>query len=334
MKKLLSVLFCLTFVLAMTACAPGGGGAPGARAGNQEASDFPRRAIEFIVPFGAGGSSDLAARTIADVMSGQLGVPVNVVNAPGGGTATGMMQAFGQPADGYTVFFLTPSVPIVEAQGLAPINFSENFVPIGTMQLDVVVLSVHKDNELFQDLDGMIEFAKANPGAVTIGGISPRGLDEFIAVGFAAEAGIEITFVPYESQAEQRAALLGREILVYSDKIASFTTVLGQEEIVPIVTLHHERLTMIEGLEDVPTSVEKGINFTQGSWRALSYRVGVPQEIVDFMEAQLYEVFLSDEYQDRATLDNTNIVYGYKNAADTAEFWAEELEGFRAVFAE
>jgi len=93
--------------------------------------DYPRRVIEMVVPFGPGGSADLMARTVAQLMIKYIDKPVNVINKAGGGSITGMMYVFEQPADGYTLLEITPSVPIIEAQKTAPINFSEHFVPIG-----------------------------------------------------------------------------------------------------------------------------------------------------------------------------------------------------------
>jgi len=314
----------LAMALLLTACA----------GGSREEAEFPSRNIEFVVPFGAGGASDIAARTIAEVMGDFIDVNITIANVPGGGTATGMMHAYNAPADGYTVFFLTPSVHIVESQELAPINFSETFVPLATMQIDALAMSVHRDNENFQTVEELIEFARANPGRVTAGGQSPRGLHDFIVTGFAAAAGIEITFVPYDSAGEQRAAFLGREIDIYLENVSALTALLVNDEIVPFVVIHDERIYSLPEMAHVPSSVELGINFTQGSWRALAVRTGTPQEIIDVLEELLHRVYLSDAYQERATLENSNYISGWRTAAQTSAIWASELEQFKVIFGE
>ena len=321
MKKFITTI---AMALVTTALLSGCGGEPD--------QTFPSRNIEFIVPFGVGGASDIAARTIADVMGGFVDVNINIVNAPGGGTAVGMMQAYNQPADGYTVFFLTPSVPIIESQQQAPINFSEEFLPLATMQIDAVALSVHRDNPNFQTAEELIEFARANPGIVTAGGQSPGGLHDYIITGFAAAAGIELTFVPYESAGAQRAAFLGREIDIYLENVSALTPLLNQPEIVPFIHFHEYRITAIPEIAHVPTALEIGVDFIQGSWRAMAVRRDTPQEIIDYLENLLHQVYLSDEYQYRAELENSNYISGWRTAAQTADIWAYELSNFISIF--
>jgi len=298
----------------------------------QPPQGYPRRALEMVVPFGPAGPSDIAARVIAEIMKEYIGVPVNVVNRPGGGTVTGLMHAYAQPADGYTMYFSTPSTVIIEAQNLAPVSFYENFVPIGNVQIDVVVFSVHKDNKKFQTLEELIDYAKKHPGEVTVGGQSPRGLDDYLTNGFARAAGIELTFVPYDSAGEQKTAFLGREIDVYQDKVPSLMTMVDLKEVVPFVVLYNRRLHDVSELVNVPCTVEKGIDFTQGSWRGLGFKKGTPQEIVDYMEQILHKVYLSDAYQARAAVDNSNIIPGYLTAKETGKKWLEEVVMFKDIF--
>ena len=267
----------------------------GEAAGGKASLDFPKRAIEMVVPFGPGGSADLMGRTVAQLMANYIDKPINVVNKAGGGSTTGMMYAFEQPADGYTLLEITPSLPIIEAQGKAPINFSEEFIPIGNFQVDIQSFAINRKNSKFKNLDEMIAYAKAHPGTVTVGGTSPGGLDDYIVKGFAAEAGIELLYIPYNSAAETKSALLGGEIDIYQDKLISFLQMLQSPDVVPIVTLYNRRLTEVPEMKDVPCSVEKGINFTQGSWRGYAVKKGTPPEIVKFLEDLVKKVNESAE---------------------------------------
>ena len=326
MKKLMGVL-ALFSVLFLTAC--------GGAATNQGADDFPNRNIEFIVPFGAGGASDIAARSIADVMDGLIDPNITVTNVPGGGTATGTMQAFNQPADGYTVLFLTPSALIVQSQGLAPINFTDEFVPVGTMQIDQLALSISPNNPNFHDVESLIAYAKANPGAVTIGGQSPRGLHEFIAQGFAQAAGIELTFVPYDSAGEQLSAMLGGELDIYLENISALANIVqANPDVKPIVVINDGRITAVPQVADVPSTTELGIDFTQGSWRALAVRKDTPPAVIQKLENLLHQVYESDAYQERATLENSNYISGWRTAAQSQTMWNDELAAFKHIFAE
>lgn len=328
MKKVLVLMLVMVLIGSVLLFAAGTGEAAGA----PKVLDYPKRAIEMVVPFGPGGSADLMGRTVAQLMGNYVDKPINVVNKAGGGSTTGMMYTFEQPADGYTMLLITPSIPIIEAQGKAPISFSEAFIPIGNFQVDIQSFAINRKNTKFKNLEEMIAYAKANPGKVTIGGTSPGGLDDYMARGFAAEAGIELLYIPYNSAAETKSALLGGEIDIYQDKLISFLQMLQSDDVVPIVTLYNRRLTEVPEMKDVPCTVEKGINFTQGSWRGYAVKKDTPPEIVAFLEDLLKKVYESKEYKDLAARDFSDVIPGYMNAAAYGELWKSELAGFKKIF--
>ncbi len=342
-KKIMAVLLSAMMVFSLAACAssskPSSSSTAAASQSGAASSevappklDYPKRAIEMVVPFGAGGSADMMARTVAQLMGNYIDKPINVVNKAGGGSTNGLVYANEQDADGYTILEITPSLPIIEAQGTAPINFSECFVPIGNFQVDIQSFAISKKNPNFTDLDSMIAYAKAHPNAVKVGGTSPGGLDDYIVKGFAEAAGIELLYVPYNSAAETKSALLGGEIDIYQDKLISFLQMLQTDEVVPIVTLYNRRLTEVEEMKNVPCSVEKGINFTQGSWRGFAVKKGTPQEIVDYLEEIIKKVYESDEYRKMAENDKSDLIPGYMDAKTYAKLWQDELVGYKRIF--
>ncbi|WMJ83686.1 tripartite tricarboxylate transporter substrate binding protein [Oscillospiraceae bacterium LTW-04] len=337
-KKIMAVLLSAMMVFSFAACASSS--QPSASSSAETAPseavapklDYPKRAIEMVVPFGAGGSADMMARNVAQIMGNYIDKPINVVNKAGGGSTTGMIYANEQEADGYTILEITPSLPIIEAQGIAPINFTENFVPIGNFQVDIQSFAINKNNPNFSDLDTMIAYAKAHPDTVKVGGTSPGGLDDYIVRGFSEAAGIQLLYVPYNSAAETKSALLGGEIDIYQDKLISFIQMLQTDEVVPIVTLYDRRLTEVEEMKDVPCTVEKGINFTQGSWRGFAVKKGTPQEIVDYLEELLKKVYDSEEYRKMAENDKSDLIPGYIDAKTYGELWQKELVGYKDIF--
>jgi putative tricarboxylic transport membrane protein len=304
----------------------------GEPAGEQGQLDYPKRTIEMLVPFGAGGSSDIMARVLAPIMEDYIDVSVNVVNKAGGGSLDGTLYVHSQPADGYTLLQVTPSHPIIESKGDAPINFTEEFVPIGCFQVDIMSLAVLKDNPNFQTFDEMIAYAKENPGKVKIGGTSPGGLDDFLVNALGDAAGVEFTFVPYNSGGERNAAFLGGEIDVYMDKLIAFLQMLQSEDVVPIATLYDRRLSEVPEMADVPCTVEKGVNFTQGSWRGYAVKKGTPQPIIDFLEELLKKAYDSEKYRKQAELDKSDLIPGYMTAEEFGQLWQDELARFKKVF--
>ena len=304
--------------------------------GNQEnngsASNYPKRPIEIVVPFGAGGSSDLMSRQVAQIMENYVDVPVNVINKPGGGGIDGMVYAKNMPNDGYTILQITPSHAIATALGRPNADLLNDFIPIANFQQDIVCFGVAKDSPI-QNLDEMIDYARNNPGKLKIGGTSPGGLDDFIINGFSEEAGIQLLYVPYKSAAQTKAAVLGGEIDLYQDKLISFLSMVKSGDIRPLVVLHSERVKGFQELTDIPCSVEKGINFTQGSWRGYAVRKGTPEEIQDFLSEMIRKVYESEEYQTASKKSLSNIIPGFIDQDKYGEMWASETVRFRKVLA-
>ncbi len=333
MKKMSSIAMIFVMLVSLlVGCAqePVGNSNQGTNGPEKAALDYPKRAIEIVVPFGAGGSADMMTRQMAPIMSGIVGKPVNVINRAGGGGVDGMVAVAQAPADGYTILQITPSHAIAQALDRPNANLTDDFLPIGNFQKDIQVFGVAK-NSPFDTIEDLIAYAKENPGKVKIGGTSPGGLDDYMANGFAEAAGIELTYVPYNAAAETKAAVLGGEIEIYQDKVLSFLTMVRAGDIKPLVVLHDERLTMIEELKDISCTVELGIDFTQGSWRGFAVKKGTPQEIVEYLSEVIEAVYNSKEYQDAAAKDMSDIIPGYIGAGEYGKMWSSEIQKFREI---
>ena len=296
------------------------------------AQNYPRRPIEMVIPFGTGGASDIFARNFAQIAAKYIGKPFTPVNKGGAGTIEGMTYSYGAPADGYTILEITPSVLIVEAQNKSSIKFRQSFEPIMRVQSDVVLFGVSAKSK-FKTLDDMIAFAKANPRKLKIGGISPGGLDEYIARGFARKAGIEWTYVPYKAASELKAAVLGGELDVYQDKLISFLGMVESGDIRPFVVLSAKRLA-VPDFKDVPCSVEKGIDFVQGSWRGFVVKKGTPPEIKKIIIDAFNKAYADPAYKDMEEKEMTNLLPGYLNAEDFGKLWDSEFDGYVTIFKE
>lgn len=342
MKKLSIVILALLLIMSLAACSKAPADNPTTNVGPVEVEkeaekeavvlDYPKRAIEIVVPFGPGGSADIMTRQVANIMGNYVDKPVNVINKAGGGGVDGMVYVAQAPADGYTILQITPSHAIAEAISRPNANLSSEFEPIANFQKDIQVFGVAKNSQ-FNTIDELLEYAKANPGKLKIGGTSPGGLDDYMANGFAEAAGVQFTYVPYNSASETKAAVLGGEIDIYQDKIISFMTMVQGGEVKPLVVLHDERLEMIDELKDTPCSVEKGIDFTQGSWRGFAVKKGTSQEIKDYLTDVIDKVYNSAEYREAAEKDMSDIIPGYIGPEEYGEMWISEIAKFKAILA-
>ena len=301
-------------------------------AGGAFAQNYPRRAVEMVVPFGAGGASDIFARQFSQIATKYLGTPITAINKGGAGTIEGMMYAYSAPADGYTILEVTPSLPIVEARNTSSVKFRAEFEPLMRVQADVQLFGVPK-NSPFKTLDDLIAFAKANPKKVKIGGISPGALDDYMANGFARAAGFEWNYIPYKGASVMKAAVLGGELDIYQDKLISFMSLVASGDIRPLVVLNDKRLNVPE-LKDVPCSVEKGIKFTQGSWRGFVVKKGTPEDVKKIIIDAFQKTYDDPAYKEVEKKEMTNIVPGYLQCRRLPQIPGRGGHSFTAVFTE
>lgn len=326
-NRFIALVILIAFAFVLGACSKGGDSSQRA----DKKTNFPKRPIEMVIPFGAGGASDIFARQYAQIVEKYIGKPITAVNKGGAGTIEGLSYAFSAPADGYTIMEITPSLLIVEAQNKTSIKFRKEFEPLLKVQNDIVAFGVAANSQ-FKTIDELIAYAKANPKKIKIGGLSPGGLDDYIANGFSKEAGIELTYVPYKSGSEVKAAVLGGEIDIYQDKLVSFLPLVASKDIRPLVVLNEKKLDSVPDLKDVPSTVEKGINFTQGSWRAFVIKKGTPEDVKKIIIDALQKAYDDPKYKEMEQKEMTNIKPGYMKAEEFQKEWDKEYNGYVEVF--
>jgi putative tricarboxylic transport membrane protein len=133
---------------------------------------YPNRPIEMVVPAGAGGGLDTCSRFFVEKMKEYISVPIRVTNVSGGAHVKGIVYSYAAPADGYTIHALSPSDIMADVFGKLDFKFTEEFVPLCRVQHDTAVICVSAKSK-FNSFAELVEYAKANPGKVTWGGLSP-----------------------------------------------------------------------------------------------------------------------------------------------------------------
>lgn len=316
MKKFVCVCLIIATILTLTACGAG------------KTDAYPSRNIEFVVPFGAGGSADIFARSFADLLAKETKVNVTVNNKEGAGGVTGMTYAGEQDNDGYTIALVTPSMPIAEVKG--KLDFQKDWIPIACMEQDIYVISVLDSNKKFTDWDSFVAYAKANPGDVTTGGSGAGSLDECVATQFGSSLGTTLTYVPYSGYGEYKTAFLGGEVDLYIDKLSSYSKMAQYSEIKPMAVTSETKVATA-GLDNVPSVKELGVDFTAGSWRGIVVKTGTPENVITTLSNLCEKIYKSDEFQAVLKTDSADVVYGYKSAADFKTLIASEVVRFNEV---
>src|SRR5690606_20196715 len=214
--------------------------------------DSPQRDIQFVIPWNAGGSNDIAARQLQNIMQQQSGVNLIVENVPGATGSIGMTRVARAAPDGYTVGMGTSSTLAQIAQKLTPLT-NDQFTPIARVSVDPLILLVPADSPA-KDLKGFLEYMKKNPG-VSIGTPGTNNLNHIFAEMTARAAGTNYINVPYTGGAKVIIDLAGKQIQAAVLKPSESKGQIDAGKVRPLGVFANERL---EVMPDIPTFKELG----------------------------------------------------------------------------
>jgi tripartite-type tricarboxylate transporter receptor subunit TctC len=289
------------------------------------AQDYPTKPVTLIVPWPAGGSTDIAMRAIAESASKHLGQPITIDNKAGGGGTVGpaTMAASAKP-DGYTIAQLPITVFRMPLMQQTPWDPAKDFSYI--IHLTGYTFGVTTSAEgPFKTWKDVVDYAKANPGKVTY---ATPGAGTSLHIGMeqiAAKEGIKLTMVPFKGGAETNAAVLGQHTMLQADST-------GWK---PLVDAGKLRLLMVwtgkrsPNYPDAPTLQELGYPFVFDSPFGLAGPKGMDPKIV----AKLHDAFKKaiDDPAVQATLAKYDMVVNYKNTADYVKAVQEVTDNERKV---
>ncbi|MEN2769031.1 Bug family tripartite tricarboxylate transporter substrate binding protein [Ornithinibacillus xuwenensis] len=321
-KKSLFVGLIALLLIVLTACSNSG-------SKNEEASteDYPERDIEVYVGHGPGGGTDTFVRTITNLMAEDLGANFNIINQEGGSGVIAMQNAMQEDADGYTLIG-DSAYAVTTAAGTNQFGL-DKVKPIARIQSDIYALQVK--NGTFESIDELIEYAKAHPGEVNLGAVGTMGIDEITARRFIKEAGVDMNYIPMEGAGNMHSDLLGGHIDVILEEVGPTVSYIEEGEFTPLVFFAEERL---EDFSDVPTTVEKGWDLTDGVERYLMIPADAPQEIVDLLEDAAKKAMESEEYQEYAANSYLNLRDGWMGSEDFTKKLEQDIEKYKEIIAE
>ena len=323
MKKNIVIMTLLSVVLILNGCSSK------TAKSESEYSSFPEHSIDVIIPFGEGSASDTFGRKFSQIITKESKNNYQPVNKDGSGGLSGMLHAYKQDNDGYTIMEVTPSHIIGDVlEKGKDIKFLDEFEPLAQIQSDVYVLSVSNNSDI-KNYEDLIE--KGKKEKITFGGISPAGLDDFAINDFAKKAGIKTQFIPYPSGSEVKAAALGGEVDVYVDKVVNVVDYVKAKRVKPLVVFGDERISELDELKDTPSTKEKGIESTIGSWRGFVVKKDTPPEVKEKLTKQLKMAYDTKEYKKFAHDNFVDIGEGYLEDDEFEKKMNRERKKFEKV---
>ena len=266
--------------------------------GGASAQSYPTRTIKLVVPFAAGGSTDIIARLTAEQMRKELGQTVIVENVGGAAGALGTQQVANATPDGYTLAIATVSTMIVYGATRAkPAYTLESFAPITNIASMPNIITVNV-NFPAKNLTEFIKVLKESPGKYTFASSGIGSINHMLGESFQAEAGVKMVHIPYKGSGPAMQDVMGGQVHSLFDQFPSSKAFIdgGKLKAIGVISPHR-----IPGY-DVMTMEEAGMKgFTDEAWYGLLAPAKTPPEVVAKLTETMKKVMANPEL--RAALE-------------------------------
>ena len=291
----------------------------------QSQPKYPTRAIDIICPFGPGGATDLVDRIFAAILNKKFGVPVNVVNKPGGSTIPACLEVYSAKPDGYTL--LGDCLPSASMVGVSTKNLPFKIMDrtfIGSIASHPVVMIVHEKSPI-KNIQDVVNEAKKNPENFTWTSVGGVGVQDLAMRQFFKVIGVDIhktKAISTKSGAEGATLTAGGHVVL---GICSTSAALPPIKGGMVRALAISSKERFQGLPDVPTTAELGfpsVNAVQ--WNGASGPPKMPQHIVDIWDKAFQEMTKDPEFL--AKLTSIGAVPFYIGSKEIRSYVSKEIE--------
>jgi tripartite-type tricarboxylate transporter receptor subunit TctC len=258
---------------------------------------YPSKPITMIVPFAAGGSSDVIARLVGDEMARGLGQRIVMENMGGAGGATALTRASRAEPDGYTIVIGNSGTNAASYSIYPDLKYTNaDFAPIGLVAKTSPMIALKLDFPA-KDLMSFVAYAKANPGKVSLGHAGVGSSNYLICRNFVKAAGVEVALVSYRGAGPALNDLMGGQIDGVCDAATSLSGAIEGKKVHALVVATPQRLA---SLPDVPTAREAGLPaFEAQGWNALFAPKNTPEPVIATLNDALKTALSSQNLQTR-----------------------------------
>ena len=317
-KRYWKMILCFVIVVSMIALA-GCGGKPAADPKKPAAAPTfkPDKPVTIIVPFAAGGSSDMLGRAIEKVWNKHCPQPVQIVNKTGGGGIEGARFVSRAKPDGYTLVLGYGSGHDLVMPHLQKMEYDpfKDLVPIARMSMHSVVVLV-PENSPYKSVKEIVDWAKKENKPVTAAVSTTAGAVDIVMRGIGKSTGITVTPIPHAGGSQAITTLMGGQTMMGGGHPAEIIPQLKANRVRPIGIATPER---DPALPNVPTLKEQGINFyTWGSVKGMAAPKGTPPEIIAYY-SDLFKKISEDPDFKKIMADLVQPIQ-YQNATEYAAF--------------
>ena len=266
-------------------------------AGAAHAQAWPSKPVSLVVPFPAGGTTDVLARALAERLSPAIGQPVIVENKPGAGATSGADYVAKAKADGHTLLIGAVHHTIASSvYKKLPYDFQKGFEPVTVIAMVPNVLVVNARTPA-KNVNELVALIKAKPAEASYGSNGNGTAQHLIGTQFQQQTGTRLQHIPYKGSGPLATDLLGGQILMSFDTITPVLPHIKAGKLSPLAVTTAKRSP---ALPDVPTLQEAGLkDFDIGTWFGVLAPVGTPKPVLDRLSAEATKIIQSPDFRKR-----------------------------------
>ncbi len=296
-------------------------------AGCASHESYPARPIVLICPWSPGGGTDNVARQVAVQLEQELEVPVNVVNATGGGGVTGHTRGVLARPDGYTLTMATVELNMLHWRGLTDISYRD-FEPLVLLNRDAAAVFVRQDAP-WQSIEELEQAIRQQPGQLKASGTARGGSWHIALAGWLTVRDIDanaVTWISINGAAPALQELMAQGVDLVCCSVPEARSLLDGGQVRCLGLMSDHRMPLAPG---VPTFREQGIDWSLGGWRGIMFPKDVPADRMARMRDALLEVARSDEFA--RYMDSAGFDLSVGDPAQFQQLLADQDESFRKI---
>ncbi len=275
-------------------------------AGAATGQSYPNKPIRIVIPYAAGGTSDILARQIGPKLTEAWGQPLIVENKPGANGNVGADFVAKSAPDGYTLLLTDLGGLVISASVYPklPFNPAKDFTPVVMVSYSPHVLAVHPDVKV-NNVKELVAMAKAYPGRLNFAISGIGGAPQLAGIEFAQRMGVDWAYIPYKGGADAITGVVGGQAhVLFNGMLATWPHVTGGR----LRALAISSAQRVAAAPETPTVAEQGLpGFETGSYQGVVGPLGIPRETVTKLNAELIRVLNAAEMKERFAKQGTEV---------------------------
>jgi tripartite-type tricarboxylate transporter receptor subunit TctC len=288
-----------------------------------QGTDYPAKPVTMIVPFPAGGRTDVIGRVVAQHLSKQLGKSIAVVNKPGASSVLGSVEVAQSKPDGYTLGFFSSAAVTAQYTVPTPLSLAD-FELVAIVNADPAALAVQEASP-WKTLKDFTEEARHRPDQLRIGMI-PGASAQIFAAGLARAAGVKLINVPFKGDTDGAVALAGGHIEAHVAVPVSYKSLVAAKK-VRILAVAAEKSSPLYG--NVPTFRDNGVDLVIGAFHGVYVPNGTPQPVVAKLEQALVQTMSAKGLLD--TMRDVGADVEFLKGVEAKTYLAKQDASYKAI---